>query len=432
MTLLGWNQSFLVGLSASSAALILLSYVLPGTALSVLLAVLIVFGLVRGRHLVRDFHGKRWDFRRPLEGPVLARAFLLIALFAVIQFALQDLRWSYAWDGYQIWATKAEVLTHDGALRARLLDPTQTMMERILDYPPMVPMYESLVSRLRGAFELNALKPLFILFFASMSISTYHAARTTTSRTIALAAAVLVTLLPAVSTRFSVGGYADMPQAALVAAAMAAMLERSIRGASAGTASAWLLGGVMCVKSEGTLLALIGFASAVLFVLWRSPWKESGPMLRRFGPDLAIFAGFLAVRKFYQHWMNVFDPTYSPVNPRTLIKAYDVSEEVLRTCAHYLLRISEWGILWPAVGIACIVLFVAGPLRARVLSLALLAGIAVDTAIFCFTNWEVHLHIDQAYDRLLTQIAPVAAVTIAVAYSRLAGVSDIVDAGTPR
>ena len=40
-------------------------------------------------------------------------------------------------------------------------------------------------------------------------------------------------------------------------------------------------------------------------------------------------------------------------------------------------------------------------------------------AVFLFTNWPVPLHIEQAFPRLLEQIAPAAAVVIVGAYAHL-------------
>jgi hypothetical protein len=44
------------------------------------------------------------------------------------------------------------------------------------------------------------------------------------------------------------------------------------------------------------------------------------------------------------------------------------------------------------------------------------AALAAYTSVFYFTNWEFHLHIEQAYSRLLCQLAPAAAVLTTIAY----------------
>jgi hypothetical protein len=92
-------------------------------------------------------------------------------------------------------------------------------------------------------------------------------------------------------------------------------------------------------------------------------------------------------------------------------------------CSPHLLNISEWGVFWPAFLGSAAILAVAGAARERALVYAMLASLTAYTSIFCSTNWELALHIHQAYSRLLVQIAPVAAIGIAAAYARLADTS---------
>ncbi len=420
--LLAWNRSFLIGLTVSSVALVPLSWLLPGTALSAILLALLVAGILRLRSV---FVGRisNPNFRLP-HGSRWATLYLAVIVLAFMQFAVQDLRWSYLWDGYQIWATKAEILNHNGALSREFLDPHEAGVQRVLDYPSDIPLYDALVSRLRGSFELNALKPVFILFYGSLLVSTFHAARMLVPRTVAMAATALLSSVPYVSTHFSVGGYADMPQAALMAAVLAAIFERSMRRETPASAVPWLLGGVIFVKNEGTVLALIAFAAIVLYLLIRTPAKEYPRLLPRYRWEFIIFFLCFAVRKFFQAWMDVHDLTYMPVNEANLARAAHLFWSVLGQCLHYILDFWEWGVFWPAFAVSALILFAIGTLRERVLIVAILAALTAYTSIFYFTTWDIPLHIDQAYDRLLVQVSPAAAVAVAAAYARLTGLSE--------
>jgi hypothetical protein len=68
---------------------------------------------------------------------------------------------------------------------------------------------------------------------------------------------------------------------------------------------------------------------------------------------------------------------------------------------------------------------IAGQRRQKAAVLA--AGLAVVsyTSIFYFTNWDVFRHIVTAYDRLMSQLAPLVVVVLVMAYSRLQGDSEM-------
>src|SRR6185369_14933356 len=131
-----------------------------------------------------------------------------------VQFAIENSRLVYLWDGYQIWATKARVLYHRGGLTQNLLSPHEPLLsafpnccdgtERVAAYPPAVPMLQALVAKLRGTFEWEAVKAIFPLFFVSLLVSAYSAARAFVPRGPALAASALLGLLPAVATHQSI------------------------------------------------------------------------------------------------------------------------------------------------------------------------------------------------------------------------------------
>ncbi len=88
-------------------------------------------------------------------------------------------------------------------------------------------------------------------------------------------------------------------------------------------------------------------------------------------------------------------------------------------CARLALDPAQWGLFWPAALAGSLVLLAGGTRKERGLALAVCAAVAADTAIFLFTNWDVLLHARQAYSRLLSQVAPAAAIAIALSYWRL-------------
>ncbi|HEY4229622.1 MAG TPA: hypothetical protein VGO79_05595, partial [Thermoanaerobaculia bacterium] len=51
----------------------------------------------------------------------------------------------------------------------------------------------------------------------------------------------------------------------------------------------------------------------------------------------------------------------------------------------------------------------------RALAVSVAAGVAAMAAPFLFTTWPVPLHVEQAYFRLLAQLAPAAAIVMCTA-----------------
>jgi hypothetical protein len=419
--LLEWNQSFLVGLSLAGTILFPLSWLFRGGALLLVAACLV--GACAAR-LLRPLQWPRSDevhSVRPLRSePVSVALIILIAVLA-IQFNVQNLRLTYVWDGYQVWATRALILYHGGALGKVWLSPGYD--QRLLAYPPMVPLYEALVSLLRGGFEWNALKPVFGFFYVSMLISTFQAAANLVSRPVALGATALLACLPAVSTGSSIGGYADMPQAALAAGVIAAILGlRSTSRIGWRSPVPWLVGGLIAVKSEGTILALIVCAILILWKLTAAPDNLRADF-RRYWQAMTVVLGCLALRWLYVAWLQFDDSTYGPLDRAHFLRAWQNLLLVVTNCSARMLDVAEWGVFWPAFFMSALLLAIAGTRRERLLVAGTLAAVLAYTSTFCFTNWDIALQIHDAYNRLLAQLAPPAAISIAAAWAHIRGVA---------
>ena len=408
-----WIESFLVGAGVSAAALFPLSLALPGRglgALASLLAAAAVLSIIQRRRAPKD-SSPRLEGRSSLARDPLALALFSIAAASGIAFLVLNWRYVYLWDGFQIWASKAQVLFYSGDLAPDLI-PGDYFNSK-LAYPPLVPMFEALLSMLRGGFDFDALKPPFALFYLAMAIGTYHAARPSAGRTGALAATALLCLLPAVSTGTAAGGYADLSLAAYVAAVAAAFLGD---GARKDRALPWLIACLTTVKSEGAILAVAFCAVALVEPLVR----HRRPTFRAGITFAAPTAVFLFLRISYVRWIGAGDTTYAPINTWSLGRAFGRIPDVLRLAAQALLDWKTWGLFWAVFLLAAIALLVtrSGP-GARTAAAATLAGLAAYTAVFLFTNWPVRLQVEQAYPRLLQQLAPAAAVVIVLAYAKL-------------
>jgi hypothetical protein len=430
-TLTDWNISFQVGVSLTATLFIPLSLLFHGYALNATGVGLILAGAWGGVRRRGVVFARLAPVTRSVPTKGWAGWLMLAVLFlAVAQFAIENYRFTYIWDGYQIWATKALVIYDRGSLTQDLLTPHESDLmrlpnccdgtERVTGYPQTVSLLEALIAKPEGRFNWEAVKAIFPILFVSLIFSTYQAARAFVPRTVALAACTLLVLVPAVSLKESIGGYADMPQAVLVAGSMAAVLMARGSGmASYRLAAPWVLGGMVMVKSEGFIL--FGVACAVIAVTWasRGPQKFVAA-LRAYSGAILVALSCAAMRVLYLNWVSATDPTYGPFDKRHFMMAYQRLWDVPAICAHYMFDRATWGVFWPVFFLAVPVVIWKGDGKVRALTAAILTALAAYTGVFYFTNWEIHLHIEQAYSRLLVHLSPVAAVLVVVAYQYLA------------
>jgi hypothetical protein len=433
-TLAEWNMAFLVGLSLTSTVFFPLSWLFKSKALNMTAVGLILIGIASAVRRVIAGRGGVSQSAHASASAVQGMApklLLALLMLVVAQFAVQNYRLVYLWDGYQIWATKALVLFHRGAMTQNVLTPHEPDLvafpnccdgaERVAAYPQTVPLFEALVVRFEGQFNWEALKAIFPFFFVSLLISTFEASLAFVRPVAALAACLLLAFVPAVSAHETVGGYADMPEAALLAGVLAALfLGGDVGSPSYRQPAPWVLGGLLLVKSEGAIL--LGVACAAIALVWASRgWRDFLDALRRYSGAITVVATCAVLRALYLEWMDTKDLTYGPIDKLHLVHAYQRLWQVPEVCAHYMLDRSEWGVFWPVFFLAVPIVLWKGAARERALTCGALAVIAAYNAIFYFTNWTFRLHIEQAYTRLLVQLAPAAALVTVVGYQYLAG-----------
>lgn len=399
--LVSGNESFLVGLAACGVCLLPLSLLFPRAALRVELSLMAACLLLA---LFRRVRGSLAPTApRP---PALRRDFVWLALLASIvvvaaDFTAVNLRYAFLWDGFQIWGSKAQLLYYRGALD-RLWYPGDIYELRYVPYPPTVPLYEALLQVVRGQFDFDSFKPVFLPLYYSLLVATYGAARAVVPARLAAAATLMLALLPLNSTGTAAGAYADMPQSAFVAGVVAAAVRRT----DSHGALPWLIGGLTVVKAEGTVIA--GVACAAVALVWLVE-KRTVRLLPWGG--IAIVAAFLALRLGYVWWASVPDSVYV-VTRESLSTAVRRIPHVAHVCLVKMVSPRRWGLLWPAFGLSALVIARRGSAVMRSLALATAATAALFAMIFLFTTWPLELHIDQAYPRLLAQISPAAVVAL--------------------
>ena len=411
--LVSWNESFLAGLGIAAALLFPLSLLLPENALPAEAALLAAGLLVRAtRGLSGDRKARATRAGRAGWNLLDASLFLAIVLVAAA-FTAVDLRYTLLWDGFQIWASKSQLLYVQGGLGSSWY-PGDSYELRHLAYPAAVSLFQALLALLRGGFDFDAFKPVFLPLYYSTLFGTFAAARSLTTRRTALAATLVLALAPEVTAGHAFGGYADMPQAAFVAGVASA----SLRGDGGRRALPWLIGGLTTVKSEGIVLAAAACAAVVLSRVLETPRP------RRLGDfpvsAVAIVASFFGLRFAFLRWVGAPDTVYA-LDAAHLARAVRLVPHVARMCLVKALSPRRWGPFWLAFAAAGLTVALRGSPREKGLVAAIVASAATFAAIFLFTTWPLDLHIDQAYPRLLAQLAPAAAVVLALGYARARG-----------
>jgi hypothetical protein len=414
--LFAWNESLLIGMGICAAALFPLSLLWPHGALRAELWLMGLSGLALLRRRLAS-RGRSATTQAPGgvdETATEAVAFALLAsiVAVVITFVALDLRYPYLWDGFQIWATKAQLLFAAGGL-GRSWFQEEIYDSRVLCYPALVPLWEALLCVVEGRFDFDLVKPVFLPFLLCMLVSAYAATRTVASRRWSLATTLLLVLLPPVCTRYSAGGYADMPQAAIVAGVVAAGLRPNPSCPAWRGPLPWLIGSLSTVKSEGMALVALACAGVLIYAVTRRP--------RRLPPwgGVLVVALFVGLRMGYLGWLGIHDTTYGPFDAQHFSRLPSLLARVPLFCLRIMLDPLTWGLFWPAFLLAVAVVAADGSGRLKCLAASTAAGLVVYAAIFLFTNWEVRLHIAQAYERLLLQLTPAAAVVIGAAGQRI-------------
>lgn len=419
--LFAWNESFLIGIGACAAALFPLSLILPRGALDAELGLMILAALavaaLRFRRRSSPSAPRSTGELRAIAKDGTALGLLASIVLLALFFGALNLWYGQGWDSVQVYATRAELLLAQGGL-SRKWFPEDIYDARLLAYPPLIPFFEAVLSRVRGAFDVDALKPIFLPFYLSMLLSTYAAARTLCSRRWALATVLLVALLPELTTGEAAAGYVDMPLAAFVAAVVAACLR------TGGTPSGWrfplpwLIGAMTTVKQEGMILALIACGGIFLFWLAERP-RRLAARIRLGWTGAVVVLAFIAARVAYVRWLGLHDITFGPFDAEHRVRALKSLGLVASLCLRMLLDPTTWGFFWPAFFLASVLVAVYGLARPTYVALATTATIVVYAAIFLFTNWAIEQHIAGAYSRLLAQLAPAAAVVIGAAGHRI-------------
>jgi len=419
------NEAFWAGAGVFAAAFVLVSLAgRPILALIwILIGAVIVLAVVdRARRRVAPPEDSA-ESRGPSPGrrkPVLAMA---LCVLGAAGFVWLNRHFGYVTDGFTIYVSRALSIHFDGGLLPTTRAPA--FFSRFADYPPLVSLTEALLAGPGNPFNFSAAKIVFPVFFVSLLVGTYALARRllVSPRRAAWAPAI-VALIPAVSTDWNVGGFADLPMAAAVAATVAAWGARNRSAKFVSPTVAWIAASILMIKPEGAVMVACMAAAAFL---------SGAPVAsRRSAVAASILLGDFLVLELFRRRFGFPVGQYGPIDGRHVALAAHRLMEVAGGCAAEAVSLRHWGVFWWLAAASCAVFATrrADP-AAPVALLVALAGAAF-ASIFLFSNWgvpgagiyaakDLGTHISLAYSRLLEHVVGPAAVVVVAAYSRLAG-----------
>lgn len=302
-----------------------------------------------------------------------------------------------SFDSWSLWAFKGRAFWLDRGMSGTLLHDRSIIFAHPA-YPPLLPLLIAWIYTWAGSADPVLMKPIYPLFYCALLLAFYAAVRARLDSRAALPATALLTLVPRL-TEYAGTGLADVPMAAYLVAAAAAVSALAQPDRKRALAAGILLGLAMATKREGLFFFLA--ASGTLFLMERS-WRRLAHWL---WPCLLVGLPWY----LYVGLSGVPDRDFLPITPAAVAAHADRIGAVARLFLFNSLALDEWGLLWYVFGA---VLLLALP-RRRLHAPALLPTIVVPLALYVgalsLSAWpDADLHARTSLDRLILVTAPFA------------------------
>jgi hypothetical protein len=301
-----------------------------------------------------------------------------------------------AWDGWMTWSLKAKALAVDGNFYGSVFEaPAYAYSHQ--DYPPLLPAWQALAYLIGG--DLHVSWP-----------SQFQLAWLWTAGGVALVDLVarrwgsgLLFLLPWLCAPpviyWAMAGYADVPMALLLLAGTVVLLSSSSSRPAA--VAGVLLAGCALMKNEGLPLSVLT-ASSVLFLAPRRaiPGKALGLMVAAALPWLL----FTRIRGIPSDLV-----TAETLQPQRMLELTPRLWPIAKAWASQLAGVRSWSLLVAGAVVAALI----GWRPRRDLLVAFLLAVALLTAIYLITPYDVSRQLVVSIDRVT--IAPLGLLALMMA-----------------
>lgn len=279
-------------------------------------------------------------------------------------------------------------------------------------YPMLVPFSEFWIYSWVGQVNQSAVKILFPLFYLSLIAVVCGTVRRVSGTRAALLVGVALGTLPPLTLRNgAASGYADVPLAAAIAAAVCfTYMALRVNDARSMLLPAALSAAAAWTKAEGLMLAVViglaGFAA--------QPGRRAATLLWL---PLVVIAPWLALQHLYGASQG---GDFHAVTATTFVGNLHRIPTIAAGVARELVRPGHWALIWPAFAVTLASAMTTGRLtRAE----SFLAGVVVvPLALYCgvylFSAWpSVREHMGWSLVRVLVPLAPVALVFVSIRLS---------------
>ena len=350
---------------------------------------------------------KAWWEKRPFTTTSASTWIMIIValLFFTVVYAIsQQARLGH--DGYAFWGYKAKVIFIEGGW------PAPTGRFATLphpDYPLLVSTFQAWVYWFLGDVDETAVKFIFVLFYAALTLLFYETVRQQYGLFLSLCFTGLMALTPQLAAVSALSGYADVALM-LYVWGTAVFCQRWF---NKGNQHDLLLGGVLAalafwVKREGAVYWLINGVLIALFLLWRMAKHQDKRLSETtyfLLPALLIMVPWL----LYLNWWHIPNSDFATFSLSNVGEYINRLPIILTLLGHQLfLAVERWGLLW------WLFIFSTAHTWRRSFShwhlmLLIILPIALLNFAFVLSSWEpFSTHIAVSIERLILPTVPLA------------------------
>ena len=399
-----WPLAFVLGSGCVALLVFWLSFLAGKYALMITASLIPLFAAAdlyrrakAGRRAIPVLH---LPDKKGLIVVVIAAGFLFVIFSAARTTSL-------GYDSIALWGIKAKIVFIEGGWSSVA---SYSGWLKKLNYPLLIPSQQAFIYGFMKRVDEQAVKIMFTAYFMALATFFYATVRLDYGRFLTLVFTALLVTTPLL-TISGISGYADMPL--MVFPLISAVLIQRWLKSDANT-DLLLAGIVMAlviwVKREGSIFWIVAAIYIAVYVFVRADSRQIKTTIQK----LVIFAGpALVIAGPWLLYLGLNDFPDTDFNSIGLVEFFANSSRI-PTIVNYLIdeffSIRSMGIVWILFAIVTIWrrrdLTRPGPLFLWIFTIIPLLLL---NAAFVFTSWKPFtLHLDNAVDRLVMQVVPLA------------------------